>query len=228
MTHHSKYWIFCRIVLVATALTFLTTACGRGEKTTDKTSDKITSGKTVADSASSDETNPLSIRKSDFEKVLKDPKKPAMAVELYNNTYRLKDDEPMVLLENLHSNDVLKRWFYFRVITNSYKIADGAYSEGLGFEGKKYIENNTTEFAAYFDNHECFADSDLETWANIALLEFKISGEKSNGKYDSEIVSDYCKKLKANCANAPSNQQETIDKFCRLLSGKYNALSLGI
>jgi hypothetical protein len=61
---------------------------------------------------------------------------------------------------------------------------------------KEYVENNTKEFIANFDDKTCFTDNDLTTWANIVILEFSISAE---GEYDKPIIDDYIKKLKLNC-----------------------------
>lgn len=161
------------------------------------------------------------ISKSDLEIFLTDSSTPKMAVELYNNTYVLNDDEVLDILENLESKDVLKRWFYFRVITNSYKIADSSYAEGLGYAGKEYIENNTCEFASYFDNEECFSEKDLDTWVDIAMLEFGLIGETEDGRYDQDIVINFNKSLIINCKNAPSSQKATVEKFCKSLEKKY-------
>lgn len=210
--------------LLTIGLTLIFVACGQKSNTKNSVVEKkesVTQTSMKKDSALTEKEDIKTIHKSDFEKFLKDPKTPKMATELYHNTYKLKDDEPLELLENLDSKDVLKRWFYFRVITNSYKISDSSYSEGLGNVGKEYIENKTCEFTSYFDNKECFTDRDLETWADIALLEFEITGETDNG-YDKKIVVDYNKKIKENCKNATANQKATIEKFCKLLDMKYN------
>jgi hypothetical protein len=209
--------------LITIGLTLIFVACGQKSNTgmyvEKKESVTLTTQK--QDSVIIQKVDIKKIHKSDFEMFLNDPKTPKIATELYHNTYKLKDDEPLELLKNLYSKDVLKRWFYFRIITNSYKISDSSYSEGLGSAGKDYIENRTCEFASYFDNKECFTDRDLETWANIALLEFEIDGESDNG-YDKTIVVNYKKKIKENCINATAKQKETIDKFCKLLETKYN------
>jgi hypothetical protein len=209
--------------LLTIGLTLIFVACGQknnNEKSVEK-KDSVTLTTQKQDSVMTQKEDIKTIHKSDFEKFLNNPKTPKMATELYHNTYKLKGDEPLELLENLESKDVQKRWFYFRVITNSYKISDSSYSEGLGNVGKEYIENKTCEFATYFDNKECFTDKDLETWADIALLEFEIIGETDNG-YDKKIVVDYNKKIKENCKNSTTNQKATIEKFCKLLDTKYN------
>ena len=205
-------------------LTLILVACGHKSNTINcvEKKDSVTEITHKQDSIVNDQQNLKTIHKSDFDKFLKDPKTPKMAIELYYNTYKLKGDEPLDLLENLESKDKLKRWFYFRVITNSYKISDSSYAEGLGNIGEEYIKNKTQEFASYFDNKECFTDKDLETWADISMLEFSISGQINDSVYDKVIVSNFNKKLKDNCENCKNSQKETIDKFSRLLENKYN------
>jgi hypothetical protein len=156
--------------------------------------------------------------KCDFDKFLNDPETPKFAKELYYNTYKLRADEPLDLLEKLESKDFPTRQFYFRVITNSYNISDGAYSEGLGNIGKEYIENKTLEFTQYFDDKDCFNDKDLETWAGIAILEFSIIGE---GEYDKPIIDKFNNKLESNCVDCSVSQKETIRKFAKILKVKW-------
>lgn len=153
-----------------------------------------------------------------FDRFLNDQETPKIAKELYANRYKLNDDEPLSLLEYLNAKDTNKRQFYFRVITNSYTVSDGAYSEGLGNIGKEYVENKTQEFASYFDIKPCFSDEDLETWADIAILEFSIIGE---GDYENPIIDDFNRKLEANCKDCSASQKITIGKFGRLLKKKW-------
>lgn len=210
--------------LLTIGLTLIFVACGQRSNTEKyvekKDSETLTTQK--QDSVVAQKVDIKTIHKSDFEKLLKDPKTPKMATELYNNKYQMKNDnEPLELFDYLKRSNIVERMFYFRAITNTYIISDGAYSEGLGYYGKEYIANKTCEFASYFDNKECFTDKDLETWVNIALLEFEIDGESDNG-YDKKIVVNYNKKIKENCINATMNQKATIEKFCKLLDKKYN------
>ena len=225
--------------LLTIGLTLIFVACGKKSNTENsvKNKDSVTqtsqennesivsqkqdSVMIQQDSIANQKENIKMIHKSDFEKFLKDPKTPKMAIELYHNTFKLKEGDPIELLENLESKDTLKRWFYFRVITNSYKISDGAYAEGLCNIAKEYIENNTCEFASYFDNKECFNDKDLDIWASMAMSEFAIIGEIERNKYDKTIVDKYNKKLKENCKSATKNQQETINKFCKQLKNNW-------
>ncbi len=55
-----------------------------------------------------------------FKKYLDDPKTPQLAKEIFNNRWKLKDDEALEFLEKLHGQDKEARPFYFRVVTNSY------------------------------------------------------------------------------------------------------------
>jgi len=97
--------------LLTIGLTLIFVACGQksnNEKTVEK-KDSITQTTQKLDSILTQKEDIKTIHKSDFEKLLKDPKTPKMAIELYYNTYELKGDEPLDLLENLESKDKLKR-----------------------------------------------------------------------------------------------------------------------
>ncbi len=153
-----------------------------------------------------------------FDKFLNNEKTPKLAIELYNNKAKLSE-EPLSYFGNLKSTDFQKRAFYFRVITNSYKGADGSYSEGLANFGKEFIENNTENFVSYFDKKQCFNDYDLYIWADIVISEFLIIREV---EYDKLIINDYTKKLKTNCKSCSKTQQNTIDKFEKIIKRKWS------
>lgn len=159
----------------------------------------------------------------DFSKYLNDPHTSPLARKLFNGeVMNLDNDDPLYLLDSLMAQDIDARPFYFKVITNSYKSSDGYYSEGLGDVGKNFIENNTIEFASYFDNKDCFDDSDLKTWADITILEFGISGENKDGTYDKTIVDVYTQNLTLNCKDCSANQKATIDNFSKILKLKWS------
>ncbi len=152
-----------------------------------------------------------------FDKFLNDPKTPKLAKDLINNIAKYSE-EPLEYFERLKSTDKQTREFYFKALTNSYKIADGAYSEGLGYSGFEYVENHTQIFVSYFENVECFTESDLNTWADIVMLELMIDGMDENNK---PIIDDYITKLKSNCKNSSVDQKETINKFGVILKEKW-------
>ena len=155
----------------------------------------------------------------DFDKFLKDPKTPKLAKNLLNNTAsNPTENESLTYFEKFKSKDKQEREFYFKAVTNSYKISDGAYSEVLGYTGKEFIENNSKEFVTFFDNKNCFTDNDLEIWADILVLEFAIDSE---GEYDKLIIDQFINKLKSNCRDCSSTQKETINKFALTLNEKW-------
>lgn len=161
-----------------------------------------------------------------FQPFIEAPGTPQIAKQLYFNTYILKNDEPLALLSKLSSLDDAERMFYFRVITNSYAIADGSYAEGLGAEGTAFIEKNTLVFARYLALN-CFTIKDMETWADIAMLELEIDGAiDDEGNMDKNTAADFCKKLTENCKKASTEQQQTIATFNEIVIKKYNMLSL--
>jgi len=130
----------------------------------------------------------------DYSDLLNNPKTPKMAKELFNNTAKLTD-EPLDYFEYILNGNENEKKFYFRIITNSYKISDGAYSEGLGSFGKEYIETQPDAFASFFDQSNCFTDDDLKIWAKIALLEFQIIDDSTENNKNEALVYGYCRKL---------------------------------
>lgn len=152
------------------------------------------------------------------EKFLKDPNVPLLAKELFENK-AINDDRALDYFEKLKSSEKQERSFYFKVITNSYKNADGAYAEGLGHSGLQYIEKNTADFLNYFENKKCFSDTDLKTWVDIVLLEFLLEYENEN---DKNIVSGFISKTNANCKNCSASQKETLKKFSSYLTKEWD------
>ena len=207
-------------LIVITILAFGLFAC-------NNVTDKKSAGKgntkdslVYSDNSSNDKNdNKTDNYNCDFDKFIKDPKTPKLAKDLLNNTAsNPTDNEPLTYFEKFKSKDKQEREFYFKAVTNSYKISDGAYSEGLGYTGKEFIENNPKEFATFFDSKKCFTDSDLEIWANILVLEFAIDNE---GEYDKPIIDQFINKLKLNCKDCSSTQKETINKFGLTLNEKW-------
>jgi hypothetical protein len=155
----------------------------------------------------------------DFSQFLNDPQIPQPAKDLFNNTAKYSE-EPLSYFQELEKSDSAKRQFYFRVITNSKAIADGAYSEGLGISGKEFIEENTTVFASFFDNKNCFTEKDIETWADIVISEFEIIEEDAK---NNSFIDKYNDKLNDNCKTCSEEQKEVIEKFSKALKSKWKA-----
>lgn len=155
-----------------------------------------------------------------FDNFIADKKTPNLAKDIYlDNDWNLSNDnDALALLDSLTAKNKTSRPFYFKVVTKTYKKSDGYFSEGLGLAGKEYVENNTKEFIANFDNKDCFTDNDLTTWAKIVILEFSISGE---GEYDKPLIDDYIKKLKLNCRDCSPTQKENINKFGLTLKNEW-------
>jgi len=155
-----------------------------------------------------------------FDVYFRSPKTSKLAKDIYSDSdWDLNNDtEALALLDSLTAKDAGARPFYFKVVTKSKKKSDGYYSEGLGLTGKEYIEKHTIEFLNYFENPECFTDEDLETWADIVLLEFSLGIDND---YNKTIVSDYCKVLNKNCMKCSSDQKQTLEKFSKILMNKW-------
>jgi len=163
----------------------------------------------------------------DYSTMLSNPKTPKMAKELFNNTAKLTD-EPLDYFDYILNGNENEKKFYFRVITNSYKISDGAYSEGLGSFGKEYIETHPEAFASFFDQTNCFNDNDLNTWAKIALLEFEIIDDHIENSKNEALVYGYCRKLINDSKKFPESERKTISKFTTLLKNEWHQFLLHI
>jgi hypothetical protein len=153
-----------------------------------------------------------------FKKYLNDPRTPQLAKDIFNNNWKLNDDEPLEFLEKIHGEDKGARPFYFRVVTNSRSQSDGAYSEGLGNAGYEYVKNYPGEFSNYFIGEEAFTEKDLKTWADIVMLEFEIIGE---GEYDKPLVKDYLGEVYKNCKDCSTQQKEALDRFGKYLNEQW-------
>ena len=84
-----------------------------------------------------------------FDKLLNDPKTTKLAKDIINNTAKYSE-VPLDYFDQLNSKDTLTKLFYFKVLTYSYKLADGAFAEGLGLKGHKYVEKHTKDFVSFF------------------------------------------------------------------------------
>jgi hypothetical protein len=157
----------------------------------------------------------------DFNKFINDPETPKLAKAIYlDKDWNLNNDtEALALLDSLTAKNMDSRSFYFKVVTLTFKKSDGYFSEGLGNAGKEFIENHTPEFATYFDNPGCFTHADLETWAEIAMLEFEII--ISERDYNKPVIDAFINKLRANCKNCSPGQKEIIEKFGKILKLKW-------
>lgn len=145
-----------------------------------------------------------------FETYLNDPKTPELAKKIFRKQHwDLNDFDVLNFLDSLDT-DKPSRFFYFKVVTNSYGKADGYYSEGLGSFGKEFIEASTKKFTSYFDNKKCFTDHDLQDWAGIAMLEI---GLQADNDYTDTLLTSYIKKLERNCSDCSQTQKVTLQKF---------------
>jgi hypothetical protein len=154
-----------------------------------------------------------------FSKYLLAPNTPQLAKDIYQGRKWNTDAQGNILgvLDSLKAKDKLSRPFYFKVVTKAYSWADGAFAEGLGAVGKAYVEHNTKEFVAYFDNPSCFTSSDLETWAEIVVLELGLMADNRSGR---GFFTEYINTLNQNCKDCSAGQKATLNTFIGLL--QYN------
>ncbi len=159
--------------------------------------------------------------KCGFEKFLNDPKTPKLAKELFENKAQ-NNDAALEYFEKLKSSNKNEREFYFKVITNLYKVTDGSTSEGLGYNGLDYIKNKTIDFVNYFENKECFSENDLKNWVGISMLEFSLEYENAN---DKNIVKKFISNLNTNCKNCNASQKKILSKFSFYLEKDWKNLT---
>ncbi len=158
-----------------------------------------------------------------FDNFIADKKTPKLAKDIYlDKDWDLSNDNgALALLDSLTAKNKTSRPFYFKVVTKTYKKSDGYFAEGLGFAGKEYVEKNTKEFASNFENENCFTNKDLETWADIVLLEIQLEQDNVDSTKEEHIIYSYCRKLKRQSENYPAKQKETISKFTKILETKW-------
>lgn len=159
------------------------------------------------------ETNVTLNEDCELDKFIKYSKTPILAKELYENKAK-NDDLALEYFEKLKSTDKREREFYFKVLTNLYKIADGSTGEGLGYSGLDYVENNTVDFLNYFEKKECFSENDLKTWSDILMLEFSLEYDNENNM---DIINTFISTINKNCKNCNSSQKKTLKKFSNYL-----------
>lgn len=143
-----------------------------------------------------------------LDELLQDPKLPAAAKALVEGKGR-NSMETLTWFSKIRQADRAENAFYFKAINKAYQLADGAVAEGLGYEGKKYVENNTAVFLSFFDNRECFTRDDLMTWVSMVMLEFNLMAEND----DASAVEKYIEKLNKNCRTASAAQRQTLEAF---------------
>lgn len=123
-------------------------------------------------------------------------------------------DQAYFLTEDLHSNDTHLEAFYCLVISRLEPKADGALAEGLSGACKKWVEEHTSSFFSYFDNKDCFTESELRNWASFVKNELELIGENEGIKEYKQI---YTKTLERNCRHCSDVQKNTMRRFIKML-----------
>jgi hypothetical protein len=186
-------------------------ACSKNNELHNNFSSVLTSQQTI---------NVIAKDSCDFFHLLNDPNIPENAKKLVFD-HAPYSEESLDYFDSLEFLDKNRNAFYFKAVTNSYKIADGAYAEGLGFLGKEYVEKHTIDFLSYFDNTSCFTESDLKTWVNIVMLEFSLIAEN---EYNNTLLEDYIKTLNEHSTKGSIQQKNTLNKFNSLLKDHWKEI----
>jgi hypothetical protein len=142
------------------------------------------------------------------------PDIPQLAKDIFKEKWKLKDDEPLQFLKQLDSKDKTSKAFYFKVITNAAKQADGSFAEGLGSAGYNYVKRHPSEFTTYFIGKYKFSEADLDSWVDITMTELQYIEEP---KYGDSLIQDYLDSININCKNCTKDQKEVVTKFSEKL-----------
>jgi len=159
--------------------------------------------------------------KWNFKKYLSDSATSKLAKDIFNDNDWNLQNEVLAFLDSLSAKDKLARPFYFKVVTKSYKKADGAYAEGLGNAGKNYVENNTKEFLNYFTDKKTFTKKELDDWAGIVMLEISLVAENA----DKDVFNKMIKNLNSNCKDCTAEQQKILNYFIEQLNLQWKELA---
>ncbi len=175
---------------------------------------------TSKEKSSVDKNKNTSSKSCNFEQILQDPKTTQLAKEIFQGKAKtLSDNEALAYFEKLKSKSQQDRNFYFKVITKSYSIADGAYAEGLGYEAKNFLEDNPYEFTEFIDNQDCITLKDLSVWVDMLIGEFTI---EQAGERDNSFIDEYIHSLRKGCKKCSSSQLRTIHMLDLALKVKLN------
>jgi hypothetical protein len=198
---------------------FLFSACGNTDTKAEKHNEKrelVPNPEGKAKENFAMEDNAASEDRWHFKKYLNNPATPKLAKDVFHNNWNLtsyNDGELLSFLEKLTDKNKEARPFYFKVVTNSAKKADGAFSEGLSNAGYEYVQNNTSAFTSYFVGLGAFSNEDLKIWSDIVLGELEITSENDQGQYDKNSVNQYINSLYKNCTDCSAEQKKVLDRF---------------
>jgi len=151
-----------------------------------------------------------------IDEVLADKNTMPLAKDIYQGRWELSNENfaPLLLiLDSFPKMAPAVKGFYFIVIAKSFDKADGAYSEGLGYSGKDFVDNNFIEFLDFFCGEGKLPDIYLQKWAGIVALETELVRENQ----DAKIVSKISKIYGAKCKDCRSEQRAVSKRFEELL-----------
>lgn len=149
---------------------------------------------------------------------LEDDKIPYIFKTVFQGERALNDDEEtLALIDSLFSKDSERHPFYFVLVTRTMWWSDGAFSEPLGENAKKYIETETKQFFKYFKNEKVLTEADYSKWTEYVAGEIGITAE-NNELQEAENVR---KRMMKSCSDCTLAEQREIDRFIEIVK-KYN------
>jgi hypothetical protein len=117
------------------------------------------------------------------------------------------------LLDSTLSKDKVRPPFYFLTLTQSFEIADGAYSEAICNFSESYVMNNTKAFVSQLISNKYLKNNATELWANNVMMELVDFADNDANKQ----VADYIKKLITKMALLDNKQKLKLDTFIKLM-----------
>jgi len=151
---------------------------------------------------------------------LLDEKIPQTFKDVFQQKQKLTDDEKtFALIDSIFSSDKERHPFYFVLVTRTMWWSDGAFSEPLGMAARKYVENSTQKFLAYFSTELTLTSFDFERWAIYTLHEILIDTDENIKELENTRIL-----MKKNCKECSPENIKMIDKFIECMYAEYNEI----
>lgn len=147
---------------------------------------------------------------------------PQFPKDMYLGKISLRDyDNNFNLPDSLFSKNNTSRPFYFLAVTRSMEKSDGAYSELLSADCRKFIETRTNEFLVYFSRERLLNKNDLLNWAFYSISEVEMENENR----EKPALDQTIKIMQDNSAGCTSEEKKTLDKFISLMKDELKKIT---
>jgi len=126
------------------------------------------------------------------------------------------DNKMLSITDSLFSTHRDRQLFYFMVFTKSMNKSDGFYSEALGLNAMKFVNEHTDRFADYFNIVPLLNDDDFRNWIDYVWGEIMITAEN----HEKEEVEKLAIRLYDNIKGNRKEYKLIIDDFIEGLKTK--------